>query len=925
MNDLTSFNRADQNRALWLSTIAFTVCFAVWTIFSIIGVQIKQDLGLTDTQFGLLVGTPILTGSLIRLMLGIWSDQYGGRIVYTAVMLSSAVATWLLTFAYDYPTFLLAALGVGISGGSFAVGIAYVSRWYPTERQGTALGIFGAGNVGAAVTKFLAPFIMVAYGWQAVANIWAAAIAIMGVVFWLTTKEDPQLAARRRAGLQPEPMSAMLEPLKSVQVWRFSLYYFFVFGGFVALALWLPRYLIGAYGLDIATAGIIGAAYSVPASLFRVYGGHLSDTYGARRVMYWTFGVSVAVCFILSYPPTEYIVHGIRGPMPFRLETGLVAFTVLTFILGFFMSLGKAAVYKHIPVYYPNHVGSVGGIVGLIGGLGGFVLPILFGLANDLTGVWQSCFMLLFAISGASLMWMHLAVRQMEREAVGVPPESLPELPEMQPIHKPALHKPPVAEPARIGALSGAILRDWRPEDAEFWRNKGRAIAQRNLWISIPSLLLSFAVWMVWSVVVAKLPSIGFQYTTNQLFWLAALPGLSGATLRIFYSFMVPIFGGRLWTTLTTWSLLIPALGIGMAVQNPDTPYWLFLVLSFLCGFGGGNFASSMANISFFFPKAEKGNALALNAGLGNLGVSVVQFVVPLAITTGVFGWLGGDPQIVSGDGQETRLWLQNAGFIFVPFIAASAFAAWFGMNDIASARASFADQAVIFERKHNWIMCWLYTGTFGSFIGYSAGFPLLARIAFPEVNALAYAFLGPLVGALSRSLTGWVADKWGGARVTFWVFVGMAVGVVGVLYFLSVGSWPGFFAAFLFLFFVSGVGNASTFQMIPAIMRAEMDRLLPAADADTRIRQSDKESAAIIGFSSAIAAYGAFFIPMAYGLSISLSGGALAALWCFLAFYLSCIAITWWFYTRPGGLLREVERGGVRTGGSEPASQLAR
>jgi NNP family nitrate/nitrite transporter-like MFS transporter len=916
--------RADQNRALWLSTIAFTVCFAVWTIFSIIGVQIKRDLGLNDTQFGLLVGTPILTGSLVRLMLGIWTDQYGGRIVYTAVMLAAAVATWLLTFAYDYPTFLLAALGVGVAGGSFAVGIAYVSKWYPKEQQGTALGIFGAGNVGAAVTKFVAPFVMVAYGWQAVANIWALAMAVMAVVFWFSTKDDPQLEARRKAGLEPEPISAMLAPLRNIQVWRFSLYYFFVFGAFVALALWLPRYLIGVYQVDITTAGMIGAAYSIPASIFRAYGGHLSDAYGARRVMYWTFGVSVAVCFVLSYPPTEYIVEGIKGPMSFRLQTGMLAFTVLVFILGFFMSLGKAAVYKHIPVYYPNHVGSVGGVVGLIGGLGGFVLPILFGLLNDLTGVWQSCFMALFAISLLALVWMHLAIRQMERGAQGAAAGDLPELPEMLEIHRPEIHTPEVREPATIGALSGAVLHDWRPEDAEFWRTRGRAVARRNLLISIPALLLSFAVWMVWSVVVAKLPSIGFAYTTDQLFWLAALPGLSGATLRIFYSFMVPIFGGRLWTTLTTWSLIVPALGIGMAVQNPATPYWLFLALALLCGFGGGNFASSMANISFFFPKAEKGNALALNAGLGNLGVSVVQFVVPLAITAGVFGWLGGEPVMAEEAGREVPLWLQNAGFVWVPFIIASAFAAWFGMNDIASARASFAEQAVIFERKHNWIMCWLYTGTFGSFIGYSAGFPLLAKTQFPEVNALAYAFLGPLVGALSRSLTGWVSDRWGGGRVTFWVFVGMAIGVAGVLYALSINSWPTFFAMFLLLFFVSGVGNASTFQMIPAIMRKEMDRLMPTADTATRVRQSDKESAAIIGFTSAIAAYGAFFIPKSYGTSIGLTGGPEAALWAFLVFYLSCVAITWWFYTRPGGLLRDIERGGPSPSARTPAAQPA-
>lgn len=899
--------------ALGMSTLSFTVCFAVWTIFSIIGIQIKKDLGLTDTQFGLLVGTPILTGSLIRLILGIWADQYGGRLVFAGVMVAAAIATWLLTYAYDYPTFLIAALGVGIAGGSFAVGIAYVSRWYEPSRQGTALGIFGAGNVGAAVTKFLAPFIMVAWGWKSVADIWAGALLVMAVVFFLTTKDDPALAERRKAGVKPEPISAMIEPLRNIQVWRFSLYYFFVFGGFVALALWLPRYLIGVYGLDITTAGMIGAAYSVPASLFRVYGGVLSDKFGARRVMYWTFGVSVVALFVMSYPPTQYIVKGIGGPIAFTLEMGLVPFTVAAFVLGFFMSLGKAAVYKHIPVYYPGHVGAVGGVVGLVGGLGGFVLPIAFGALNDLTGIWTSCFMLLFLIAGTSLVWMHVSIRAMEREKVGEALARLPELPEMQPIHG----------PEHVGKLSGKMLEDWRPEDKTFWEQTGRRIARRNLAISIPSLLLSFAIWMVWSVVVAKLPSIGFRYTTDQLFWLASLPGITGATLRIFYSFVVPIFGGRLWTTLATWSLMIPAVGIGYAVQDPATPYWIFLALALLCGFGGGNFASSMSNISFFFPKAEKGNALALNAGLGNLGVSVVQFVVPMAITAGVFGWLGGPPQAVAGTSGTGTLWLQNAGFIWVPFIAASAFAAWFGMNDIASARASFAEQSVIFQRRHNWIMCWLYTGTFGSFIGYSAAFPLLSKTAFPEIDALQYAFLGPLVGALSRSLTGWVADRWGGGRVTFWVFVVMALGALGVVHFLGEKNFTGFFAMFLLLFLASGVGNASTFQMIPAIMRKEMDRLMPGASVDARRMQSDKESAAIIGFTSAIAAFGAFFIPKSFGSSIALTGSAALALYGFLAFYLSCIAITWFVYTRRGGLLFDTERG--RLSSSAPSISPAR
>ena len=904
-------SHADQARALWLSTIAFTVCFAVWTIFAIIGIQIKADLDLTDTQFGLLVGTPILTGSLIRLMLGIWSDQYGGRVVYTFTMLSAAVMTVLLTFAYSYPTFLLAALGVGIAGGSFSVGVAYVAKWFPKERQGTALGIFGAGNVGAAVTKFAAPVIMVAYGWRTVALVWAAALAIMAAVFFLLAKDDPDLARRRASGEKPEPLSAMMEPLGNVQVWRFALYYFFVFGAFVALALWLPRYLIGVYGLDIATAGAIGALYSIPASIFRAYGGHLSDKLGARTIMYWTFIVSVVCTFILSYPPTQYVVEGIRGPVAFSTRMGLVGFIVVAFVLGFFMSLGKAAVYKHIPVYYPDRVGAVGGVVGLVGGLGGFVLPIAFGVLNDLTGVWQSCFWLLFLIVSVSLLWMHIAIRQMERAAAeeGVPAKALPQLPEMQPIHG----------KAQEGALAATgALQVWRPEDRTFWEAEGRAIARRNLWISVPCLLLSFAVWMVWSVVVAKLPSVGFAFDNDQLFWLAALPGLSGATLRIVYSFMPAIFGGRLWTTLATWSLLMPAIGMGWAVQSPATPYWIFLGLALLCGLGGGNFASSMANISFFFPKAEKGNALALNAGLGNLGVSVVQLVVPVVITAGVFGWLGGDPQTATVDNVTTTLWLQNAGYVFVPFIVASAFAAWFGMDDIASMKASFADQAVIFRRAHNWIMCWLYTGTFGSFIGFSAAFPLLTKILYPDVDALQLAFLGPLVGAGARVAAGKACDRIGGGRITFWTFIAMGLGVLGVLYAIgmkgSAASFPVFFSSFMFLFAMSGVGNASTFQMIPAIMRKEVARLEPGLEGPDLVRQSDKEAAAIIGFTSAIAAYGAFFIPKSFGTSIALTGNATAALYGFLAFYVSCIAITWWFYTRPGGLLFDIERGSPRS-----------
>lgn len=416
--------------ALWVSTFAFTACFAVWTIFSIIGVRIKADLGLSEAQFGLLVGTPILTGSLARVFLGVWTEQFGGRRVNLIVMALAAAATFLLSYAQTYAQFLIAALGVGMAGGAFAVGVAYVSKFYPAGRQGTALGVFGAGNVGAAVTKFAAPFVMLALGWEAVAQIWAGALLCIAVAFFALTRDEPQLIERRRTGEKPVAAWLQLTPLKDLRVWRFALYYFFVFGGFVALALWLPHYLTGVYGVGIGVAGALAAAYSIPGSLFRVFGGWLSDRIGARKVMYLTFIVSVLCAFVLSYPATSYVVDGIDGPIRFRLAMSLPVFTVVLFVLGFAMSLGKAAVYKHIPVYYPDHVGSVGGLVGMIGGLGGFILPIVFGALNDLTGVWTSCFMLLFLLVFAALVWMHLAVRRMERRRSPVL-ATLPEFPEL--------------------------------------------------------------------------------------------------------------------------------------------------------------------------------------------------------------------------------------------------------------------------------------------------------------------------------------------------------------------------------------------------------------------------------------------------------------------------------------------------------------
>ncbi|WP_166416232.1 MFS transporter [Cochlodiniinecator piscidefendens] len=421
MHNIDDVTSGEQYRALGLSTLAFTVCFAVWTIFSIIGVQIKQDLGLSETQFGLLVATPVLTGSLSRIFLGVWTDQFGGRIMLPLQMLITAVSVWLLASVQTYAVFLMIALGLGLAGGSFIIGVAYVSRWFEAERQGTALGIFGAGNVGAAVTNFAAPFLVIAVGWEDTARIYAVALVIMAVVFYVFAKEDPVRVEQRKTGAKPISAAKQLEPLKDIQVWRFATYYFFVFGAFVAFASFLPRYYVGAYGVALTSAGVFAGMYSLPGSVFRALGGWMSDVWGARFVMYLTFIVSLVVLFVMSYPQTTYLVQGIPSadgePRIFEFSFGipLYGFVFLTVILGFVMSLGKAAVFKHIPVYFPNNVGAVGGLVGMIGGLGGFILPISFGILLDVFQVWSVVFMLMFVIVGISTIWMHLAIRRMER------------------------------------------------------------------------------------------------------------------------------------------------------------------------------------------------------------------------------------------------------------------------------------------------------------------------------------------------------------------------------------------------------------------------------------------------------------------------------------------------------------------------------
>jgi NNP family nitrate/nitrite transporter-like MFS transporter len=427
-------------------------------------------------------------------------------------------------------------------------------------------------------------------------------------------------------------------------------------------------------------------------------------------------------------------------------------------------------------------------------------------------------------------------------------------------------------------------LNDWNPENEIYWNEKGKYIANKNLIVSIPCLLLAFSVWFIWSATAVNLNNIGFKFTTNELFTLAAIPGLTGATLRIFYSFCISIFGGRNWTVFSTLTLLIPSIGIGLAVQDTSTTYNYMLLLAALCGFGGGNFSSSMANISFFYPKKKQGLALGLNAGLGNLGVSALQFIAPIIITIGIFSFITGDPQTIKlANNQTKEIWLQNIAFFWIiPTILASIAAALF-MDNLHASKSPLKEQLTTFKNKHTYITTWLYIMSFGSFIGYSAAFPLLIKTQFIGINPLSYAFIGPMCGALIRPVGGWISDKFkSGAMITFIDLFIMILSVLSVIFFISNDNknFLGFFISFILLFITTGIANGSVFQMIPMIF-------IP------------KESAVVLGFSSAIAAYGAFLIPKSFGLSIQKTGGPELALYFFILYYLSCIIITWWFYLR--------------------------
>jgi len=443
------------------------------------------------------------------------------------------------------------------------------------------------------------------------------------------------------------------------------------------------------------------------------------------------------------------------------------------------------------------------------------------------------------------------------------------------------------ADPATRSAprRRGRWIDDWDPEEPTFWRDGGRKVATRNLGISVFAEFLGFAVWALWSIVVPQLGAAGFTFTVDQQFWLIAVPSLVGATLRIPYTFAVPLFGGRTWTVVSALLLLVPTVALAVVVQNPETPFGVMLLVAALAGVGGGNFASSMANISFFYPEKEKGRALGLNAAGGNLGTAAVQLAVPLVIVAGA------------------GIALERAGLMMIPFILLAAFLAWRYMDNLSHAKADFRSFAAATRNRHTWIISFLYIGTFGSFIGYSGAFPTLLKNQFPEVT-LSIAFLGALVGSVSRPLGGTIADRVGGARVTIVAFGVMALGAFGAIQALESHSFGLFFGSFLLLFVATGIGNGATYRMIPAVFAASGELAAQTLPDDeraahrTRIR---KAAAGCIGIAGAIGAFGGFLIPRGFAISNDLAGSLVPALWIFIGVYAVMAVVTWAVYQRQG------------------------
>lgn len=392
---------------LFSSTFAFTICFAVWMLFAVLGIPLKEQLGLNETQFGLLAATPVLTGSLIRVPLGIWTDRYGGRIVFFILMLVCVVPIYLLSYATQYWHFLVLALFVGLAGGSFSVGTPYVARWFKDERKGFAMGMFGAGNSGSALTKFIAPTIIAVFGWQMLPRVFSVMLLITAFIFWFFSYTDKshQLSASI-------PFREQMKVLKDPRVWRYCQYYSVVFGGYVALALWMTKYYVSEYGFDMRLAALLAMFFSLPGGVLRAVGGWISDKYGAYRVTWSVMWVCWVCFFLLSYPQTHMVVKTISGDVTMNIGLNPWVFTILLFVVGVAMAIGKASVFKFIGDEFTSNIGTVSGVVGLVGGLGGFILPIMFGALLDLTGIYSSAFMLLYGTVCVSLVSMHFSFRR---------------------------------------------------------------------------------------------------------------------------------------------------------------------------------------------------------------------------------------------------------------------------------------------------------------------------------------------------------------------------------------------------------------------------------------------------------------------------------------------------------------------------------
>ncbi|WP_225748104.1 nitrate/nitrite transporter [Eikenella sp. Marseille-P7795] len=397
------------------STFAFTVCFMVWMMLAIVGVKVQEQLGLNETETGILMAVPVLSGSLIRVPLGIWTDKFGGRIVMFVLMVLSVPAIFLMAYATHFWHFIAIGLMMGLAGGSFSVGTPYVARWFPKQQQGLAMGIFGAGNAGSAINKFVAPALIKysaaagagAAAWVIVPKVYAAIMAATAVLFWFTTYPTPHNPnTAPKASLKEQ-----LAMLKDLGVLRYSQYYSVVFGGYVGLALWMTKYYINEYGLEMATAGLLAACFSLPGGVLRAIGGWLSDKYGAYKVTWGVMWVLWVCFFILSYPQTDFVIATTKGPQSFHIGLNVVLFTILMFTAGIAMAVGKASVFKFVADDYPNDIGTVSGIVGLAGGLGGFLLPIMFGMLLDLTGIRSTTFMLLYGTVCVSLIWMHFSFK----------------------------------------------------------------------------------------------------------------------------------------------------------------------------------------------------------------------------------------------------------------------------------------------------------------------------------------------------------------------------------------------------------------------------------------------------------------------------------------------------------------------------------